>query len=68
MLFGNSENPHQCNAGLDISFSHNVRKELFMPVVINQVLCSTNFVPIKDLIDSSILKLILFGLAQNLVF
>jgi hypothetical protein len=43
--------------GLNISFSSNVRKVLFMLVVINQVLWSENFVPIKDPIDSLISNL-----------
>jgi hypothetical protein len=52
--------------GLNLSFSSNVRKALFMLVVINQVLWSENLVSIKDPIDSSVLNLF-FGLAHNLV-
>jgi hypothetical protein len=52
--------------GLDISFSSNVRKALFMLVVINQVPRSTNLVPIKDPIDSSILNLFFSVLPKTL--
>jgi hypothetical protein len=38
--------------GLNLSCCSKVRKALFMLVVMNQVLCSTNFVSIKDLINS----------------
>jgi hypothetical protein len=52
--------------GLNISFSNNVRKALFMLVVINQVLFSMNFVPFKDPIDSSILNLFFSILLKTL--
>jgi hypothetical protein len=57
MLFGNSENPIDVMPGSNISFSNNVRKALVMLVVINQDPYSTNFVPVKDPIDSLILNL-----------
>jgi hypothetical protein len=43
---------------LNLSFCSNVRKALFTLAVINQVLCSTIFVSIKDSIDSSVLNLV----------
>jgi hypothetical protein len=52
--------------GLNISFSSNVRKALFMLVVISQVLWSDNLVPIKDPIESSILNLFFSVLLKTL--
>jgi hypothetical protein len=67
MLFGNSENPHRGNAGLNISLSSNVRKALFMLAGISQVLWFENLVSIKDPIESSI-RTHSFGLTHNLRF
>jgi hypothetical protein len=53
---------------LNISSCSNVRKALFMLVVINQVLCSTIFVSIKDSIDSSVLNLFFSVLLKTLCF
>jgi hypothetical protein len=53
-------------SGLNISFDINVRKALFMLVVINPVLWSENFVPIKDPIDFSILNLFFLVLLTTL--
>jgi hypothetical protein len=53
---------------LNISISSNVRKALFMLVVINQVLCSKNFVSIEDPIDSSILNLFFLVLLTAMCF
>jgi hypothetical protein len=50
--------------GLNISFSNNVRKALFMLVVISQVLWSKNLMPIKDPIDSSVLNLFFWSCSQ----
>jgi hypothetical protein len=68
MLFGNSEALINVMPELNISFSSNVREALSMLVVINQDPCSTNFVPVKDPIDSSILNLFFSVLLKNLVF
>jgi hypothetical protein len=50
--------------GLNISFGSNVQKALFTLVVINQVLCSTNFVSIKDPIHSSVLNLFFWSCSR----
>jgi hypothetical protein len=74
MLFGNSENYHRRNVWIKYLFSGNVRRALFVLVVISQVLWSENFVPIKDPIDSSILNLFFLScskpcdLNQNVAF
>jgi hypothetical protein len=52
--------------GLNLSFNSNVRKALFVLVVIHQVLWSENLVPIKDLIESSFLSLFFLVLLATL--
>jgi hypothetical protein len=52
--------------GLNISFSNNVCKALFMLVVISQVLWFENLVPIKDPIESSFLSLFFLVLLATL--
>jgi hypothetical protein len=52
--------------GLNISFSSNVCKALFMLDEINQVMWSENFVPIKAPIKSSVLNLFFLVLLTTL--
>jgi hypothetical protein len=51
---------------LSVSFRNDLCKALLMPVVINQVSCSMDFVPIKYPIDSSILNLFFSVLLKTL--